>query len=56
MKGDMWLKLARMCQDTTKGLPTDLKWVPFTRFEQPWKRADLAEPGSGDTTEKVSLY
>jgi Questin oxidase-like len=42
MKGDMWLKLARMCQDTTKKLPTDLKWVPFTGFEQPWKRPDLA--------------
>lgn len=56
MKGDMWLKLARMCQDSTTGLPTDLKWVPFTGFEQPWKRADLAEPGSGDTTEKVALY
>ena len=42
MKDDMWLKLARMCQDTTKSLPTDLKWVPFTGFEQPWKRPDLA--------------
>ncbi|KAK8076000.1 Oxidoreductase AflY [Apiospora phragmitis] len=42
MKGDMWLRLARMCQDTTKDLPTDLKWVPFTGFEQPWKRPDLA--------------
>ena len=42
MKGDMWLRLARMCQDTTKNLPTDLKWVPFTGFEQPWKRPDLA--------------
>lgn len=41
MKGDMWLKLARMCQDTTKNLPTDLKWVPFTGFPQPWKRPDL---------------
>jgi len=41
MKGDMWLRLARMCQDTTKKLPTDLKWVPFTGFEQPWKRPDL---------------
>lgn len=41
MKGDMWLKLARMCQDTTKNRPTDLKWVPFTGFEQPWKRPDL---------------
>ena len=42
MKADMWLKLARMCQDTTKNLPTDLKWVPFTGFDQPWKRPDLA--------------
>jgi Questin oxidase-like len=42
MKGDMWLKLARMCQDTTKNRPTDLKWVPFTGFDQPWKRPDLA--------------
>ena len=42
MKGDMWLNLARMCQDTTKNMPTDLKWVPFTGFEQPWKRSDLA--------------
>ena len=42
MKGDMWLRLARMCQDTTKNMPTDLKWVPFTGFEQPWKRPDLA--------------
>jgi len=41
MKGDMWLRLARMCQDTTKDRPTDLKWVPFTGFEQPWKRPDL---------------
>ena len=42
MESDMWLRLARMCQDTTKNLPTDLKWVPFTGFEQPWKRPDLA--------------
>ncbi|KAI0972476.1 hypothetical protein F4678DRAFT_61829 [Xylaria arbuscula] len=41
VRGDMWLKVARMCHDTTKNLPTDLKWVPFTGFEQPWKRPDL---------------
>ncbi|KNG44540.1 hypa-like protein [Stemphylium lycopersici] len=41
MKGDMWLRLARMCQDTTESRPSDLKWVPFTGFEQPWKRPDL---------------
>nr|A0A411PQN8.1 RecName: Full=Baeyer-Villiger oxidase AgnL3; AltName: Full=Agnestins biosynthesis cluster protein L3 [Paecilomyces divaricatus]QBG38885.1 Baeyer-Villiger monoxygenase [Paecilomyces divaricatus] len=56
MKGDMWLKLARMCQDTTKGMPSDLKWIPFTGFEQPWKRADLAEAGETNTAEKVRLY
>ncbi|KAK9418019.1 putative HypA [Seiridium unicorne] len=53
MKGDMWLKLARMCQDTTKDIPLDLKWVPFTGFEQPWKRPDLAnsfEQGSPTPT------
>ncbi|KAK4141042.1 uncharacterized protein C8A04DRAFT_14408 [Dichotomopilus funicola] len=43
MKGDMWLRLARMCHDTTKGRPTDLKWIPFTGFEQPWARPDLAK-------------
>ena len=41
MKSDMWLKLARMCHDTTTGMPTDLKWIPFTGFDQPWKRPDL---------------
>ncbi|KAJ8125823.1 hypothetical protein O1611_g7815 [Lasiodiplodia mahajangana] len=41
-RGDMWLKIARMCHDTTKNLPLDLKWVHFTGFEQPWKRPHLA--------------
>jgi hypothetical protein len=40
-KGDMWLKTARMALDTTKDLPTDLKWVPFTGFKQAWDRPDL---------------
>ncbi|ORY69641.1 uncharacterized protein BCR38DRAFT_419681 [Pseudomassariella vexata] len=44
MKGDMWLKLARMCQDTTKGLPWEIKWVFFAGFEEGWKRPDLADP------------
>ncbi|EOA85728.1 Baeyer-Villiger monooxygenase dmxR6 [Exserohilum turcicum] len=44
MQGDMWLRLARMCQDTTEGRPSDLKWVPFTGFDQPWNRPDLAAP------------
>nr|POE56471.1 questin oxidase [Quercus suber] len=43
MKGDMWLRLARMCLDTTRDLPDHLKWLPFTGFEMGWKvRPDLA--------------
>jgi hypothetical protein len=41
VRGDMWLKLARMCQDTTTNMDVDLKWVFFTGFEQPWQRPDL---------------
>ena len=43
-KGDMWLKMARLCQDTTKSTPWELKWVFFTGFEEGWKRPDLADP------------
>ena len=43
-KGDMWLKSARLCQDTTKNTPWELKWVFFAGFEQSWKRPDLADP------------
>jgi hypothetical protein len=43
VKGDMWLKVARMTLDTTKDWPTDLKWVNFTGFDMGWKiRPDLA--------------
>ncbi|RMZ66348.1 hypothetical protein GMOD_00005484 [Pyrenophora seminiperda CCB06] len=43
VKGDMWLKVARMTLDTTKDWPTDLKWVTFTGFDMGWKiRPDLA--------------
>lgn len=47
MNGENWLKLARMCQDTTKSRPTDLKWVPFTGFPQPWARPDLSGKAGG---------
>ena len=43
-KGDMWLKVARLCQDTTKSTPQELKWVFFAGFEEGWKRPDLADP------------
>lgn len=43
-KGDMWLKMARLCQDTTKNTPWELKWVFFAGFEEGWKRPDLADP------------
>lgn len=43
VKGDMWLKVARMCLDTTTQWPVDLKWVNFTGFDMGWKiRPDLA--------------
>jgi hypothetical protein len=42
--GDMWLKMARLCQDTTKNTPWELKWVFFAGFEEGWKRPDLADP------------
>lgn len=43
-KGDMWLKVVRLCQDTTKSRPTDLKWIFFNGFEEAWKRPDLLDP------------
>ena len=43
VKGDMWLKIARMVLDTTKDWPTDQKFVNFTGFDMGWKiRPDLA--------------
>lgn len=43
VKGDMWLKIARMVLDTTKDWPTDQKFVMFTGFDMGWKiRPDLA--------------
>lgn len=44
MKGDMWLRLARMCHDTTKSMPIDIKWVRFTGYDEAWQRPDLALP------------
>ena len=41
LRGNMWLRLARMCQDTTSAMEIDLKWIFFTGFEQPWSRPDL---------------
>lgn len=43
VKGNMWLKIARMALDTTKDWPTDQKFVNFTGFDMGWKiRPDLA--------------
>lgn len=47
-KGDMWLKLARLCQDTTKNTPWERKWVFFAGFEEGWNRPDLADPLDGN--------
>ncbi|KAI1318226.1 hypothetical protein F5Y16DRAFT_419069 [Xylariaceae sp. FL0255] len=46
-KGDSWLKLARLCQDTTKSRPWEQKWVWFAGFDEAWKRPDLAGPLTG---------
>ncbi|KAK8113406.1 hypothetical protein PG984_013932 [Apiospora sp. TS-2023a] len=40
--GDMWLKLARMCQDTTKNMTRDVKWVRFTGHDEAWEGPDAA--------------
>ncbi|KAJ9142492.1 Hypa-like protein [Pleurostoma richardsiae] len=42
MKQDMWIKLARICLDTTTKLPWDIKWVWFAGFNEAWQRPDLA--------------
>lgn len=44
MKDEMWLRLARMCHDTTKNMPIDLKWVRFIGYDEAWQRPDLAVP------------
>ncbi|KAL4815779.1 hypothetical protein BDW67DRAFT_191416 [Aspergillus spinulosporus] len=41
MKGDMWIILARICLDTTAGLPWEIKWVWFAGFNEAWQRPDL---------------
>ena len=42
VKGDMWLKIAQMAFDTTKGCPPDIKFVQATGFDMIWKiRPDL---------------
>jgi hypothetical protein len=41
MKGDMWLQLARICLDTTRSLPWEVKWVWFAGFNEAWQRPDL---------------
>lgn len=41
LKGDLWLKMARMGHATTKSMPIDLKWVRFTGYDEAWQRPDL---------------
>lgn len=43
IKGDMWLKLARMVYDSTVNLPGEAKWVVFTGFDQAWAKVPLQE-------------
>lgn len=36
IKGEMWLKLARMAYDSTLDLPPEAKWIWGTGFDQSW--------------------
>ena len=42
IKGDMWLKVARMCYDSTLDLHQDDKWLNFAGFDEGW--AMVADP------------
>jgi hypothetical protein len=54
MKGDMWLKLARMGHDTTKDMPIDLKWVRFVGYDEAWQRPDLMQGGKPQIPDVLS--
>ncbi|KAI3545142.1 hypothetical protein CABS01_11804 [Colletotrichum abscissum] len=41
VKGDMWLKLARMSLGSTRGVTAELKWIMGTGFDEAWSRPDL---------------
>jgi hypothetical protein len=41
VKGDMWLKLARMAYDSTLGLSPEAKWIWATGFDQAWGQVPL---------------
>jgi hypothetical protein len=41
VKGEMWVKLARMALGTTRQSPPDLKWILGTGFNEAWLRPDL---------------
>lgn len=38
VKGDMWLRLARMAYDATVGRPHEEKWIHFAGFDQAWAK------------------
>ncbi|KAK4168187.1 hypothetical protein QBC43DRAFT_309838 [Cladorrhinum sp. PSN259] len=42
VKGDLWVRMARMAYDSTVDLPADDKWVPFGGFDLPWTRVPAA--------------
>ncbi|KAK2767077.1 hypothetical protein FQN54_006396 [Arachnomyces sp. PD_36] len=43
VKGDMWLRLARMAYDTNLNLSPEAKWIFFTGFDQPWSQVPLVK-------------
>ncbi len=43
VKGDLWLRLARMAYDSTVNKVHEEKWIYFAGFDQPWEKV----PASG---------
>ena len=44
VRGDMWLRLARMAYDVTVGRPLEQKWIHFAGFDETWdKVASVAD-------------
>jgi hypothetical protein len=41
VKGEMWVKIARMALNSTRDLRTEFKWIQGTGFDEAWTRPDL---------------
>jgi len=43
IKGETWLKVARMAYDSTVNLPPEEKWVVFAGFDEAWENVPVKE-------------